>query len=455
MATITQYFEQAQLSLAAYALGLQSGMFGSADVNYTSKLEAAGMSPTQAANFAATYTVIDQYTDTLGFSATLFQRGAQKYLAIRGTEGSNYGVDFFVDFGIFTGTGAVDQYMALEAYYQRLLATGKLSASEQMVVSGHSLGGFLAQGFAVDYPSAVSQTYTYNAPGLGGLAAEIFQAMGWVQPNVPLSNIINIRAEPGLSATAALGTVLGNVQPIFIEANLDPIHNHSITTLTDALALYKLFATVDPNASVGTITDILEAASNTAANSLESALAAVGKIFGKTYSAIETTRDDLYAHLYDLQAALSSSSAGLLTVESLAGKSAADIATLAKSDLATRYALNELNPFAITGDAGLYAPFNAHGELDLYDPATGAGNLSDLYLADRAALLSWKDYFNKDDKPPVKIDYKGEQYAFKDGTSGYTALLGNDSNIQSVPVSTLRQIRFGTGADDTAWRLAA
>ncbi|MHB9119795.1 MAG: hypothetical protein ACYC2R_16215 [Burkholderiales bacterium] len=35
------------------------------------------------------------------------------------------------------------------------------------------------------------------------------------------------------------------------------------------------------------------------------------------------------------------------------------------------------------------------------------------------------------------------------GGSEADLLLGNDSNIQSVPVSTLRQIRFGTGADDT------
>jgi hypothetical protein len=104
MTTIAQYFEQAKLSLAAYALNLTQGVSGKL---YTDALEAAGMTATQAATFANTYTVVDQYIDSMGFSATLFQSGTQKYLAIRGTEPSNYLVDYFVDFGIFAGTGDI------------------------------------------------------------------------------------------------------------------------------------------------------------------------------------------------------------------------------------------------------------------------------------------------------------------------------------------------------------
>jgi len=61
MGTITDYFEQAQLALAAYALNLTPGISGTA---YTDKLQAAGMSLQQATDFANTYTVIDQYTDS-------------------------------------------------------------------------------------------------------------------------------------------------------------------------------------------------------------------------------------------------------------------------------------------------------------------------------------------------------------------------------------------------------
>jgi hypothetical protein len=120
MATITQYFEQAQLSLAAYALDLQSGMFGSADANYISKLKAAGMSDTQAIDFANTYTVIDQFTDSAsildsGFSATLFKdnRTQQIYLAIRGTEPLTL-ADIGADLNLATGSLAGMQLIAIK-----------------------------------------------------------------------------------------------------------------------------------------------------------------------------------------------------------------------------------------------------------------------------------------------------------------------------------------------------
>ena len=76
MATIADYFEQAELSLAAYALDLQQGMSNS---DYTAALVAAGMTDAQAARFADPaqgYTIVDQYSDPLtGFSATIFDEG--------------------------------------------------------------------------------------------------------------------------------------------------------------------------------------------------------------------------------------------------------------------------------------------------------------------------------------------------------------------------------------------
>jgi len=79
MSTITNYFEQAQLSLATYALNLQAGMIGAADANYTKALTDTDMSATQAADFANTYTVLAQSVPTTnGFSATLFQNNQKR-----------------------------------------------------------------------------------------------------------------------------------------------------------------------------------------------------------------------------------------------------------------------------------------------------------------------------------------------------------------------------------------
>jgi len=85
MATIANYFEQAQLSWASYALDLQQGMSGSNQTSaYIAKLRTAGMSQKEAEVFADAYSVVDQFTDPLsGFSATVFDKGGVKYFAIR------------------------------------------------------------------------------------------------------------------------------------------------------------------------------------------------------------------------------------------------------------------------------------------------------------------------------------------------------------------------------------
>jgi len=78
-------------------------------------------------------------------------------------------------------------------------------------------------------------------------------------------------------------------------------------------------------------------------------------------------------------------SAGLasnLQVQLLDQFSPSGLAALAQTDLAYRYALLKLNPFAVLGVD--YTAQNANGELDLYDPATGQGSLTEQWLTDRS-----------------------------------------------------------------------
>lgn len=129
MVTIAQYFEQAQLSLAAYALGLTQGM---PNADYEAALEAAGIPATQAATFASTYTVVDQYTDSLtGFSVTVFDKGGVKYFAVRGTEKPTASAAGFAAFLADVGTDingiggngvAIDQGISMFNYYLRATA---------------------------------------------------------------------------------------------------------------------------------------------------------------------------------------------------------------------------------------------------------------------------------------------------------------------------------------------
>lgn len=81
MSTIANYFLQAQLSLAAYAIDLQRRMFRAVDFPaYVTALVNAGMFQKQAEVFADTYAVIDQFADPLtGFSATVFAKGTEVF----------------------------------------------------------------------------------------------------------------------------------------------------------------------------------------------------------------------------------------------------------------------------------------------------------------------------------------------------------------------------------------
>ena len=109
--------------------------------------------------------------------------------------------------------------------------------------------------------------------------------------------------------------------------------------------------------------------------------------------------------------------------------------------LAYRYALKELNPFAVTTNTdfetgALYAPFNTQGELDLYDPATGAGTFTPLYLDDRAAFLKEKVAVNQADR-----DLSSGSIYFFDATQAYEIAIADDP-------ATTRQFLFGSDADE-------
>ncbi|UJP04763.1 MAG: hypothetical protein LZF61_07825 [Nitrosomonas sp.] len=117
----------------------------------------------------------------------------------------------------------------------------------------------------------------------------------------------------------------------------------------------------------------------------------------------------------------------------LADKSAGEILNLAKSTgapgLAARYALVAGNPFALT-DAD-YSSFSAGGALERFNPATGAGKLSDDYLNARIQFLERAFWFNTQDQNPYnpsantdthdfKISpYLRENSYFEDAASGY------------------------------------
>lgn len=320
MNQINEFFGQAELAQAAYAT-LNTGEPSQ------SELLKVGMTLTQAQNFADNWRVIDQYDGVVeqtyvdefgqeqtflnptGLSATVFEDvgTGKRYLAIRGTEPSDLSDIFtdIIDIGLLGTDKYQKQYAALSAQVQKWMDDGVLQSG--FTVTGHSLGGFLATNLALNYSADVSHTYLYNAPGVTGVGGNLLEAIvNALSPGNPvaipavlsISNIVATRdvvSEVGLSISPPI---------VLAVESQSPLGAHSIAGVTDTLAVYNLFATVDTSLGVEAIGGILDASSNNANTTFESAISALGALYGKSYPATVTSRDTLYTNIYDLESAI-------------------------------------------------------------------------------------------------------------------------------------------------------
>ena len=121
-------------------------------------------------------------TSITGFSSTLFYDSKFKnyIIGFRGTETELN--DLVLADGMITFLGAGlsqiasmamlkgDMYGAIKEHKTNLGDTSEISS---LVLSGHSLGGHLAQSFAFLYTKDVKELYTFNAPGFGGIYASL------------------------------------------------------------------------------------------------------------------------------------------------------------------------------------------------------------------------------------------------------------------------------------------
>jgi Ca2+-binding RTX toxin-like protein len=297
----------------------------------------------------------------------------------------------------------------------RIYGLGEVTSGDSITVVGHSLGGHLATAFTRLFPETGAEAITINGAGfmtglvegLSGNAevniANLFSMLGG-DNSFDSSKILNLYGEKGLEVTTMdqiwgleqQGQTLG----IFIEdSGVGNTLGHGKEQMTDSLAVYNLFLQIDSTLSMADITAILNSSSYVAENSLESAVSDIGQLLQtglavRAGSEYDGSRDLLYTDIEQIELTLAGRSD--LTVELLGivgsdgifnSFSSNEILSYAQNDIAYRYALVSLNPFAVTGDDGIYNDFNQNGELDLYDSATGEGELSSNYLQDRAEML--------------------------------------------------------------------
>lgn len=139
----------------------------------------------------------------------------------------------------------------------------------------------------------------------------------------------------------------------------------------------------------------------------------------------------------------------------LNGKSGAELAALAATDIGYRYALEQMQPLAQVGDRSLFAAVNADGHLDRFDPDTGEALLSDAWLADRGKFMAWRSAEIAGTDTSLATaqgwTFTDHGHVTADGQPLVVALQGTDATAVSHQVifgnATAETLRGGAGTD--------
>ncbi|MCU7837983.1 MAG: hypothetical protein KZQ94_01240 [Candidatus Thiodiazotropha sp. (ex Troendleina suluensis)] len=480
MSSMNDYYVNSNLALAAYSEFTQ----GMSLDEYKDALrnDGDGMSPTQARDFADNWRVLDQYdgrveetyTDEFGqehtflnptgLSVTAFEHveTGEQVVAIRGTTLTDLN-DIVTDVIDLIALGTSEnqaQYAALSVKVQDWLDNGTLQSGFN--VTGHSLGGFLATNLTFDYPTDIAHTYIYNAPGLTGVLGDLRQAIALALspvveipttfPDVlPVSNIV---------ATGDVASSLGLyiTPPIVMSVETrSPLGAHSMVRVTDALAIYNLFSAIDPNADLSNLTPILDAASNRGNETLENIIHSLSDLLINPIDVPIDEREPLYVAIQAIETELfvdrTVANPQLkpiyqnLNLISLPDLTQVQIIENANNDIAYRYALAHLNPFAITGRESLYDDHNQYDELELYDPATQTGELTTAYLEDRTHYLRASLQRNEWDVQHLTAA-SGDGVVYWDANAGEFASASDPEIVVRQDWDDLVHYRFGGDGDE-------
>lgn len=399
----------------------------------------AGLTESESREFVKNYSLIayQENTDS-GFSASIFENKITHELVFscRGTEVTSYSDVAQADLNDIGFEGvAFRQGVDLFNFYQRLIAVSGKPLMQAVYVApgepntipeityvtsiatddgplagksftavGHSLGGHLAAILERIAGGAVDSVYTFNSPGFDSSVG--YQRSEWFFSQLRNAQTAAVGSSTVTTAPASdkmnninvaedlvhkIGNMPGTAYNSFDEI-VDPLGSHSIVGLSDSLALQSLFSKLDSKISLGDLAGLLRSASNVQNLTLESALDSLRNIFeggdieGRVPATKSEDREDFFRNIYKLQSAVDDY-AGRLDVESLASLSAEKLATLMSENVAYLYAGYRLNSFAVLGDDALYSKLTNVGNLSRYDEATGQGDITNNWIADRALYL--------------------------------------------------------------------
>jgi RTX calcium-binding nonapeptide repeat (4 copies) len=281
----------------------------------------------------------------------------------------------------------------------------------------------------------------------------------------------NYASDSGWDSVVARGGIRhGTIRPIFYEdqgifgapkpgsSDFTNGDGHSLPLLQDSLNLMAAFEKLDTTITEDKLGEYFLKSSNRDYESLEKGLDAFGRFFGIKTDVEIATADNQFADIalrnsfYNKLDEITNST----TYQSLIGKVTFNApptsASEARNDLGDFLSLYYLTPFALhtTDAAAKDALYNANADLaGLWNDdrnltaeqiANGEANFSDLYLADRAAMLSWVNKNNKDDGVEYALDTSQAPADFHDlKTSTYVSLAS-----VSTSYSDMKHYIFGS-----------
>jgi hypothetical protein len=453
-------YNSSELAMAAY------GNFDpSKSMNHPDNLAAltddrVGMSQKQAEKFAARYTkVITQHTDpTTGFSVTVFKSATgQLTLAIRGTDDLSLGNDGNDNASIFTYGVAYEQITAMYDWWISTSANGVLAAAlaadTVIDVTGHSLGGHLAMAFGSLFATQTADVTVFNAPGFvdswdndlffDGLVSGAAVPTGantiniiadeTIIGDVPWTAVAGLHSRPGTAVDVAIEDQVSSDEPL----PAVPAYNHSQQILTDALAVLNLLSQLDSSLGSEDFKSILNASINGTAGSYEGIVDVLESLLGINSTNLPVgngERDALYTAIYGLlDNEEFDTLRGNVTITNLSSNASN---FNVQSSIAYRYALLNLTPFVLEGDATIYDQHTTTGELDY-------ANYSEQFWQARAIYLDFLLLRNSQDSAwNESVNEELADQLFFDVTTGQAVVTGG-----TYPVTPDSSRRFMFGSD--------